>query len=266
MTAPLPDPPRLSVLGLPVDPVDPVRAARIAARHVESGVPLHVVTINAEMAMSARKNADLAAVIRNAGLVLPDGSGVVWAARRRGCKVRKLPGVEFIHELCAVAARAKRPIFLLGAAPGVAQAAGQVLGARHKGLELAGVRDGYFSQDEEPAILEQIRQARPAVLLVALGVPRQEFWIAKHLPDLGVPVAMGVGGSFDVLSGRLKRAPAWMRRFHLEWLYRLVQEPWRWKRMLSALPAFAILALVSERHERYTGAGTQGVVTGEQRS
>lgn len=261
-----PDLPRLSVLGMPVDPVDPVRAARIVARHVESGTPLQVVTINAEMAMAARENADLAVVIRGAGLVLPDGSGVVWAARRRGCKIRKLPGVEFIHELCAVAARARRPIFLLGAAPGVAAAAAEILAARHKGLAIAGVRDGYFTPDQEPEVLEQIRQARPAVVMVALGVPRQEFWIARHLPELGVPVAMGVGGSFDVLSGRLKRAPGLMRKLHLEWLYRLVQEPWRWKRMLSALPTFAILALASERHERYTGAGTQGVVTGEQPS
>jgi N-acetylglucosaminyldiphosphoundecaprenol N-acetyl-beta-D-mannosaminyltransferase len=101
-------------------------------------------------------------------------------------------------------------------------------------------------------------------LLVALGVPRQEFWIAKYQAALGVPIAMGVGGSFDVLSGRLKRAPAVMRRFHLEWLYRLVQEPWRWKRMLTALPTFAILALASERQERYTGSGMHEPPTGQQ--
>ena len=191
---------------------------------------------------------------------------MVWAARRRGCKVRKLPGVEFIQELCAVAARSGRPIYLLGAAPGVAQSAADILAARHKGLAIAGVRDGYFTPEQEPAVLDEIRCAAPGALLVALGVPRQEFWIAAHLAELGVPVAMGVGGSFDVLSGRLRRAPGWMRTFHLEWLYRLVQEPWRWKRMLSALPTFAFLALASERHERYTGAGAQGAVTGQQPS
>lgn len=260
------DLPRLSVLGMPVDPVDPTRAARIAARHVESGSPLQVVTINAEMALAGRENPELGTVIRNAGLVLPDGSGIIWAARRRRCKVRKLAGVEFIQELCAVAARAKRPIFLLGAAPGVAEAAAEILAARHKGLEIGGVRDGYFTPEQEPEVLQQIRLAAPAVLLVALGVPRQEFWIAQHQAELGVPVAMGVGGSFDVISGRLKRAPGWMRASHLEWLYRLVQEPWRWKRMLTALPTFAIHALASERHERYTGVGAQGAVTGEQPS
>jgi N-acetylglucosaminyldiphosphoundecaprenol N-acetyl-beta-D-mannosaminyltransferase len=249
---------------MPVDPVDPVRAARVVTRHITESALMQVVTINAEMALNARKDAALADAIRRAGLVLPDGSGVVWAARRRGLKVRKLPGVEFIQEICAVCARLGRPVYLLGAGPGVAQSAADVLTARHKNLQVAGVRDGYFKPEDEPEILEAIRQAAPAALFVALGVPRQEFWIAKHQADLGVPVAMGVGGSFDVLSGRLKRAPGWMQQLHLEWLYRLVQEPWRWKRMLSALPTFAILALAAERAERYTGAGEQVPAIGQQ--
>ncbi|MBM3266109.1 MAG: WecB/TagA/CpsF family glycosyltransferase [Candidatus Sericytochromatia bacterium] len=256
--------PRLRVLGIPVDPIDATRAARLVARHLADGTPIQVVTINAEMAMNTRADPALAAVIGQAGLVLPDGSGVVWAARRRGARVRKLPGVEFIHEICAACARAGRPLYLLGAAPGVAQAAAEVLAARHKGLEIGGVRDGYFKPEEEDAVLEAIREARPGALLVALGVPRQEFWIARHQAALEVPVAMGVGGSFDVLSGRLRRAPGWMRALHLEWLYRLIQEPWRWKRMLTALPTFAILALASEKQERYTGYGMVAAASGQQ--
>lgn len=248
--------PRLTILGLPVDPVDPMRAGQIVAKHLESGTPIQIVTINAEMVMNALEESRLSTVIQNAGLVLPDGSGIVWAARRRGLSVRKLAGVDFIHEVAALCARTSQAIYLLGAGPGVAEDAGRVLVARHKGLIVAGVRDGYFTLDQEGEVMAEIRSAAPKVLLVALGVPRQEFWIAERHAALGVPVCMGVGGSFDVLSGRLRRAPGWMRAFHLEWLYRLIQQPWRWKRMLTALPTFVLRALAAERLERYTGTGS----------
>lgn len=244
--------PRAVILGIPVDPIDQVAASGRVARHLENGEPLQIVTLNAEMTMLCRTYPQLGVVIRGCGLVLCDGVGVVWAANRRGARVGKLPGIEFVHEICAVCVRFDRALFLLGSAPGVAAMAADGLRRQHPGLVIAGTQDGYFTPDQEPAILGRLYEAAPGALLVGLGVPRQELWIASHQHDLGIPVCMGVGGSFDILSGRLRRAPPVIQAMHLEWLYRLVQEPWRWRRMLRTLPVFALLALASERLERYT--------------
>ncbi len=234
---------RSEVLGLPVDPLGLEEALARVGEHLQERKPLRVVTINAEMAMQAHADAELAAIIREAGLVIPDGSGVVWALRRRGLRVSKLAGVDFVRHLSRFCAEGGHRLFLLGAAPGVAQTAAEVLQRLTPGLIVAGVRDGFWKPEEEPGVLEAIRETRPDVILVALGVPRQEKWIARHQEALGVPVAMGVGGSFDVFAERVQRAPVWMQRLHLEWLFRLYQEPWRWRRMAGTLPRFAWLVL-----------------------
>jgi N-acetylglucosaminyldiphosphoundecaprenol N-acetyl-beta-D-mannosaminyltransferase len=135
-------------------------------------------------------------------------------------------------------------VFLLGGAEGVGEAAAEKLREAVPGLQIAGVQHGYFAPEEEPAIIRRIRDAAPAVLFVAFGIPKQEKWIRAHMAELGVPVCIGVGGSFDVISGRLKRAPQWMRTCGLEWLYRVAQEPWRLPR-LKALPKMAWIALVA---------------------
>lgn len=251
-----PTAPRIAVTGLPLDTGDAAWAEGVVRERLQGSTDLlHIVTMNAEMAIQAADNASLADIIRGAGLVLPDGSGVVWAAARRGRPVRKMAGVGFVESIARACVATNRGLYLLGAAPGVAEAAAEVLRTRHPGLAIAGVRDGYFSAGEETAVLEEIRRTGAGALLVALGVPRQEVWIRQHAAALGVQVAMGVGGSFDVISGRLQRAPGWMIALHLEWLYRLVQEPWRWKRMATLLPRFVRAAIASERRERYTGQG-----------
>lgn len=229
------------MLGFPVDPVDAGGALERLQRAIAHGDALQVVTINAEMAMQGLADPELGDILRASGLVLPDGSGVVWAIRRQGRSVQKLAGVDFLGHVAGWCAAHGKRMYLFGAADGVAEAAARTLQARYPGLGIAGTRPGFFSPEEEPQLLEAIRQAEPDVLLVALGVPRQEKWIARHHAALGVPVMMGVGGSFDVLAGRVKRAPGLFQRFHLEWLYRLIQEPWRWKRMGSTLPRFAWL-------------------------
>jgi N-acetylglucosaminyldiphosphoundecaprenol N-acetyl-beta-D-mannosaminyltransferase len=234
---------RSEVLGLPVDPVSLDEALSRVGAHLASREPLRVVTINAEMAMQANADAELFGIIREAGLVIPDGSGVVWALRRQGRQVRKLAGVDFVRHMARFCAEGAHRLYLLGAAPGVAETAAEALKREAPGLIVAGARDGFWKPEEEPAVLEAIRETRPDVILVALGVPRQEKWIARHQEALGVPVAMGVGGSFDVFAERVQRAPGWMRRLHLEWLYRLYQEPWRWRRMAGTLPRFAWLVL-----------------------
>ncbi|HEY9900133.1 MAG TPA: WecB/TagA/CpsF family glycosyltransferase [Pantanalinema sp.] len=233
---------RVNVLGFPIDPlgVDDAIARVQAATPAQ---PLQVVTINAEMAIQGMADPELGDVLRGAGLVLPDGSGVVWAIRRQGRPVQKLAGVEFVGHMAEWCAANGKRMYLFGAGEGVAATAAATLTARYPGLEIAGVRSGFFAPEEEGAIFEEIRAARPDVLLVALGVPRQEKWIQEHQALLGVPVAMGVGGSFDVLADRVKRAPLAFRRLHLEWLFRLIQEPWRWRRMSATLPRFAWLVL-----------------------
>jgi N-acetylglucosaminyldiphosphoundecaprenol N-acetyl-beta-D-mannosaminyltransferase len=163
---------------------------------------------------------------------------VIWALKRQGVSTPKVAGVDLLRSMAEQAARVGHKLFLLGAKPGVAAEAAEALKAQYPGLTVVGVRDGYFKAEDEPALFDEIRQTSPDILLVALGVPRQELWIAQHQATLGVPVAMGVGGSFDVFAGRVQRAPKVFQQLHLEWLFRLIQEPWRFQRMQSTLPRF----------------------------
>ncbi|MEB3198768.1 MAG: WecB/TagA/CpsF family glycosyltransferase [Candidatus Sericytochromatia bacterium] len=240
---------RTFILGLPVDAGslgDCLQRVRQALAPPRDVAPLHIVTMNAEMSMQAQRDPELADIIRRAGLVTPDGSGVVWAVRRRkgAPRITKVAGIELFQALAGEAANRGWKIYFLGGQPGVAEAAARTLVSRHPGLAVVGVRDGFFKPEDEEQVLADIASRSPDILVVALGVPRQERFIALHQTRLGVPVAMGVGGSFDVLAGRVRRAPAAFQALHLEWLYRLIQEPWRLSRMGSTLPQFvgAVLA------------------------
>ncbi len=230
---------RGNVLGFPVDAVPSNEALLRVQEACESGSPLLVVTLNAEMSMQGLRDPELGEVLRQAGLVLPDGSGVVWALRSRGIPVSKLAGVDFLVETAAWAAREHRRVYLLGGAPGIADRAAEELKNRFPGLLVAGTRDGFFQTDQNDSVVETIRASGADILWVALGVPRQEKWLQVHLGATGAHVGVGVGGSFDVLAGKVNRAPGIFQKWHLEWLYRLLQEPWRWQRMCSTLPQFA---------------------------
>jgi N-acetylglucosaminyldiphosphoundecaprenol N-acetyl-beta-D-mannosaminyltransferase len=175
--------------------------------------------------------------------VVADGIGVVWASRRVGCPLpERVPGIELMEALCARAEAEGWAVFLLGGLPGVAEQAALALSRRWPRLRVAGTHHGYFSEDGP--VVEQVARSGAQVLFCGLGSPRQELWLARNLARLGVQLAMGVGGSLDVLAGRTPRAPLWLRRLHLEWLYRLLREPRRWRRQL-ALPRFAWLVLRS---------------------
>lgn len=206
---------------------------------------VHVVTLNAEMAMQAEQNSALAQVIDSAELVIPDGSGVVLYLRLHGRKVQRCPGIELaeslLHRLPPDA-----DVFFYGGAPGVTDRAAIEWQKRAPNLSIAGTAHGYISGEEQAQLLEQLRSLQPAVILVGLGVPRQELWIAQHRSICPQSIWIGVGGSFDIWAGTKDRAPQWLRDNHLEWTYRLYQEPWRWRRML-ALPKFAWKAIVSWR-------------------
>ncbi|NJR65918.1 MAG: WecB/TagA/CpsF family glycosyltransferase [Leptolyngbyaceae cyanobacterium CRU_2_3] len=206
---------------------------------------VHVVTLNAEMAMEAEKNQDLAAVIRQAELVIPDGAGVVLYLKLRGKTVQRCPGIELSELLLQQVARLDQPcpVFFYGGQPGVSQTAAATLQRRMPGLAIAATQHGYLTAEEQHQLLQTLKTLQPRILLIGLGVPRQEFWIAQHRYLCPNSIWIGVGGSFDIWAGTKTRAPGWLRNNHLEWLYRLYQEPWRWKRML-ALPKFAWKALL----------------------
>jgi len=211
---------------------------------VDAGGHHLVATVNPEFVMRARSDQDFARVLESADLCLADGSGVVWAARRQGCAMREpVTGVDLIPPLAALCARRGFRIFLLGAAPGVANDLANRLRVEHPELEVE-AHAGTPDPSADAATLALIRAHKPQVLLVAYGHPKQELWIDRMRESLGVAVAMGVGGSFDYLTGRIPRAPTWMRRAGLEWLFRLVRQPWRVRRM-AVLPIYALRVLRS---------------------
>jgi N-acetylglucosaminyldiphosphoundecaprenol N-acetyl-beta-D-mannosaminyltransferase len=231
-------PSALRILGRRVDRLNLSEALERIAGFAAGETPHQVVTVNPLMLLAAQSDPILQRIIDRADLVVPESSGVAFASRLKGLPVeRHLPGIDLFMALCEAAAQRGEPIYLLGAKPGVAEAAAQALRDRFPTLTVAGTQHGYFSTEESEAVVASVRAAHPVYLFVALAVPHQERWIAEHLQALNVPVVMGVGGSFDVLSGRLKRAPRWMQRLGIEWLFRLIQEPWRWRRMKD-LPVF----------------------------
>jgi N-acetylglucosaminyldiphosphoundecaprenol N-acetyl-beta-D-mannosaminyltransferase len=234
MAATATEPVRTSVLGVPVSVCPDVFEAALALRQRGGG---QIVTLNAEMTMAARANPELGAAIAAADLVIPDGAGVVWALGRQGYRVRRSPGIELARDLLAHAAAQGWKVALVGASPAVMEQLALRLRQDLPGLQLVLTAHGFQSAEAWPGLEQQLLAARPDLVLVALGVPRQEIWI-QQLPGRRGGLWMGVGGSFDVWAGVKKRAPAWMGALQIEWLYRLIQEPSRWRRML-ALPAFA---------------------------
>ncbi len=222
------------VLGVPVAVCANVFAAALELQQRGGG---QIVTLNAEMTMAARANPELGAAIAAADLVIPDGAGVVWALGRQRLRVRRSPGIELARQLLEYAAQHGWRVALVGASPEVMARLRQRLVAEIPGLHLALTIHGYQDPALWPGLEAELRGQRPDLVLAALGVPRQETWIQRVRQ--GRPgLWMGVGGSFDVWAGSKQRAPAWMGRLQIEWLYRLIQEPSRWRRML-ALPAFA---------------------------
>ncbi|APB32857.1 glycosyl transferase, WecB/TagA/CpsF family [Gloeomargarita lithophora Alchichica-D10] len=224
----------LTIQGLPIHLL--ADYAQWLRERVEQGQGTQVVTLNAEMVMQAAQNPSLKAVIQQAELVVPDGVGVTWYLKLRRRGTYHAPGIDLVSQV--LAHLQGKAVFFLGGAPEVGERAAQYWRQRNPNLVMAGVRHGYFSPAEEAEIVAQLQRQQPRLILVALGVPRQEIWIQKHRHICPQSVWVGVGGSLDIWAGVKVRAPLWMRRLYLEWAFRLYQEPWRWRRML-ALPQFA---------------------------
>lgn len=204
----------------------------------------HVVTLNAEMAMQAEQNPPLAAAIAQADLVIPDGVGVVFYLRLRQQFQRRCPGIELAASLLEIAGAEGEdyPIAFYGGAPGVAEQADRRWRDRFPSLSIMS-RHGYLSDSEQANFQKQLQEKQPKLILVGLGVPRQEYWIAENRALCPNAIWIGVGGSLDIWAGVKSRAPRWLRENNLEWFYRLYKEPWRWRRML-VLPHFAWRSLV----------------------
>ncbi|HEY9086481.1 MAG TPA: WecB/TagA/CpsF family glycosyltransferase [Candidatus Tyrphobacter sp.] len=233
----------ISVLGCRVDDVGAPEAASRILTLAPGNAAAQVVTLGTEMVVYAQRHPRFREIVNASALSLCDTVGVLWVARRRGAHLReRVAGVELIERLCEGAAHEGLGLYLLGGKEGVAAEAAERLRRRHPGLVVAGTHHGYFDDASGAQIAAQIRASGARLLLCGLGFPRQEYWLAQHLRETGCGAGLGVGGSFDVISGRVERAPAAWRRFGLEWLYRLVKEPHRWRRQL-ALPAFVGLVV-----------------------
>jgi len=232
------------ILGCKVDLVNLNQAVgEVAALLNTREKAAQIITVNAEILYEASKNPELTEVINSAHMVTPDGIGVVWAATQLGGNPQgRVTGIELLEALCQEGARQGWRMFFFGAAPGVAEQAADKLSSRYPGLLIAGTIHGYFSPEGEGDIIAAIKSAAPDILFVGLGAPRQEYWISQHKEELDVPVCIGIGGSFDVLSGLKKRAPELMIKLNLEWFYRLASEPSRIKRQM-ALPKFVWMIL-----------------------
>lgn len=233
----------MEILGCRLDAIDANEAAQKIVEFARNRSAAQIVTLGTEMVVYAQRNESYRAVVNACALSLCDTIGLLAVARSRGAHLRdRVTGVELIDELCKRAAQEGLGVFFLGAAPGVADAAARELERRYPGLRVCGVRDGFFPETQSEDLAAQIRASNADILLVGLGFPRQEFWLAKYLAASGAGAGIGIGGSLDVISGNVRRAPEGWRRLGLEWLYRLVKEPQRWRRQL-ALPQFVLLVV-----------------------
>lgn len=232
---------RTDILGVAFDNVTMAEAVDRAMALLEREGPHLVVTPNAEIVQQARSDPEFAALIAQADLVLPDGVGVVYASKILGRPLKgRVPGVDFAGALMDRMAKLNKRLFLLGAKPGVAEEAARRLAAQHPGLTVCGVHDGYFREDAP--VVQAIRAARADVVFVCLGAPKQEKWAAAHGGETGARLLVGLGGSLDVFAGQVDRAPESWQRLGLEWLYRAIRQPSRFKR-IAKLPGFLLSAV-----------------------
>ncbi|HEX2619407.1 MAG TPA: WecB/TagA/CpsF family glycosyltransferase, partial [Phototrophicaceae bacterium] len=239
-------PRRISILGLPVDAITYPEWLDLIGRWIrESDRPRHVCTTNPEFMIVARKDPNFWNILQRCDLCVPDGIGLLYAAKLMGTPLpERVTGSDGVPIIAERAAQADWRLFLLGAAPGIAAKTAEILQTRYPGLQIAGIHSGSPAPNEEDAIVDLINASRADILLVAYGAPQQDKWIARNLPRLQVKMAMGVGGSFDFIAGIIPRAPLWMRRAGLEWVYRLYLQPSRIGRMMR-LPRFALLVVWS---------------------
>ncbi len=234
---------KIDILNIKIDRVDIQEAENRVRDFIESGKNSHiVVTPNSEMVVRAQSDSELAAVLNNADLAVPDGAGIVLASRLLSDKklTQRVAGFDLMERLFSTAVNEGYSIYLLGGEPGIADRASAAIRNDFPGIEICGFHHGYLDQQEQQAVIKDINSYQPDLLFVGMGVPLQEKFLQKNKNDLAVGIGMTVGGSFDVLAGKTERAPVWMQKAYLEWLFRLLKEPSRLSRMI-ALPHFVLM-------------------------
>jgi len=250
-------PSSIDILGVRIDDVTMSEACDLAAGLIAAGGVHQFATVNPEFIMSARRDLEFAQVLDRTALNVPDGVGVIWAARRQAHHLReRVAGVDLVEQLCARGSASHWRVFFLGARPGVAELAAACLAHKYPGLIVAGTYAGSPALENEQMIVDRIQRAEPNLLFVAFGAPAQDKWLARNLPmlwpvtaadtpNLGL-IGLGVGGSLDFIAGAQKRAPEWMQRAGIEWLYRLLRDPSRWRRQI-ALARFAVAVMLQSK-------------------
>ncbi len=229
---------RVDILGMPLDTQPRASLLEKATTWLKEREGRFVATLNPEMVLYCQKDEELRSILKKADLAIPDGTGIVWAAKKlHDLNLIRYPGIEFAEDLLAHCTGEKMPLFLLGSRPGVANKAAARLLSKYPLLSITGTHHGYFTPEEEAAISVAIQETRPALLIVGMGIGKQERFI-NSLPRGTFGVAVGVGGAIEIWSGEKKRAPRWIRNCSLEWLYRLLVDPRRLLRLFRMIPFF----------------------------
>ncbi len=239
--------PNIKIAAVTLRPANTHAALALIAQACRTRASTHLVTVNPEYIVQAHRLPAFRKVIEDADAALIDGTGLVFGLRLRGMRVSRTTGVDFIETLARFGAKEGLSLFLLGAGEEVADRTKSVLIEKNPDLFVAGTYSGSPKDIDFEEIKKLIHKAKPDILLVAYGSPAQDLWIARHQKELGVPVALGVGGAFDFISGTVSRAPRFLRAIGLEWLWRLVLQPWRIKRIIDAVIIFPWLVLT--RHK-----------------
>ncbi len=239
-------PERVEILGMPVDRLGMEDTLRLLEQFVAEHKPHLVVTADASGIVQAQDDPEFQRLFREADLITPDSAGVIWAAKRKGKPItERVSGVELVDRICALSADKGYRIYFLGAAAGVAELAAEKMRLKHPGCNIVGARHGFFPPDSDPIVAQEVAETKPDFLFVAMGIPRQEKFIKATESIIQASVSMGVGGSFDVFSGRVKRAPKLFQTLRLEWLWRVVLNPTKISKVKN-LPKFVLMVLRSK--------------------
>ncbi|MBN1219944.1 MAG: WecB/TagA/CpsF family glycosyltransferase [Anaerolineae bacterium] len=251
-------PPTATILGVKVHALTQAHTLALIEDFITNGQPHQLATVNPEFVVEAQHDAEFRRIINQAALALPDGIGLLMAARFLSTTPlpERVPGSDLVEQLAGLSHQKGYRIYFLGAREGVAEKAITNLKIRYPRLQVAGHYAGSPALEENEAIIRRILPTRPDILLVAYGAPKQDKWIARNLDQLQIPVCLGVGGSFDFIAGITKRAPQWVQHMHLEWLHRLIMQPWRWRRIWNAVPRFSWLIFWS----RFKNSNTNLIV------
>ncbi|MDP3876886.1 MAG: WecB/TagA/CpsF family glycosyltransferase [Methylobacter sp.] len=247
---------RIEIMGCQIDNLSMEETLQAIETFIKSGLPHQHVVVNVDKLVKASRDKELKHIINNCALINVDGMPVVWASRLLGKPLKeRVAGVDLFEALMCRAAEKGWRVYLLGAQEEVVSMAKQVYEQKYPGLTVAGYRNGYWKQDEEVEVVEQIKAAQADLLFVAISSPKKEHFLGRYQAEMRVPFAMGVGGTLDVATGKVKRAPVWMQKSGIEWVYRFLQEPRRMFKRYFIDDMFFFVLLAQEFNAKFKGRG-----------